>query len=111
MFLKMALMCDPIGEAECKNLEALAPSKGQSSTAVCPDPRIGFQDAGVVKLKVPPHLARVIKERVDSCRVFHSFFEHHWLCWGHFAVKVCDVGVTPFGDVSLNPEAGQGHDG
>jgi hypothetical protein len=104
-YMKSVIMYNPIGPAECENLQALAASKGQSSMTA-PDLRIGFQDMGVVKLKVPPHLTHIIKERMDTCGSFHSTLESKWIYWGYLPIKMYKMGVMTFGDISLDPETG-----
>jgi hypothetical protein len=98
-------MYNPVGRAEAEKKEALAVLTRESKVIV-PDLRIGFQDMGVVKLKVPPHLTHIIKERMDACGNFHSSFEHKWIYWGLTPITTNQVGVMPFGDISLDPETG-----
>jgi hypothetical protein len=106
-FMKMVLMFNPMRQAEYEHLEALPTSKEHSTITTVPtDLRIGFQDMGVVKLKVPPHLTHIIKERMDACGNFHSSFEHKWIYWGLTPITTNQVGVMPFGDISLDPETG-----
>ena len=93
-------MYNPIGRAAREEQLRASASKGQSSIAAPAPLRIGLQDLGVVKLKVPPHLTHIIKERVDSCDMFRSPFEHKWIYWGScLTIKLHKVGVMTFGGI------------
>jgi len=105
IFMKMRLMYNPVGRAEAEKKEALAVLTRESKVIV-PDLRIGFQDMGLVILKVSPLLTHIIKERMDSCQRFHSPREYKWIYWGHMPLNMGQMGVMTFGDITLDPDTG-----
>eukprot|EP00978_Attheya_sp_CCMP212_P009773 scaffold23269_cov57-Attheya_sp.AAC.3 len=105
IFMKMRLMYNPVGRVEAEKKEALAVSIGET-TIIAPDLRIAFPDIGVVKLKVSPLLTHIIKERMDSCQLFHSSLEYKWIYWGYVPINIYQMGAMTFGDITLDPDTG-----
>eukprot|EP00978_Attheya_sp_CCMP212_P040846 scaffold227011_cov48-Attheya_sp.AAC.3 len=103
----MRIMYNPVGRAEAEKKKALAVSIGET-TIIAPDLRIGFQDMGVVKLKVSPLLTHIIKKRMDSCQRlrFHTPLEYKWIYWGYMPINMHEMGAMTFGDITLDPDTG-----
>ena len=98
------LMYEPVERVEVDKIEAS--HNPTTPFNIMPHIRIGYQDIGTVRLRVDPRITSIIKQRIDSCDLFHAVLPHKWLFWGYCPCKLGGMGIMSFGDVTLDPETG-----
>jgi hypothetical protein len=100
------IMHEPVERAEAEAMGMEASKNPNEVFNLTEYLRYGYQDIGVIRLQVPPFYANEIKQRLDTCDLFHAIMDYKWMYLGYTPCSMKHLGIMTFGDIDLIPSTG-----